>query len=193
MRLTEGHPSGNGAPASRFRNAGWAVAAVHPALMPAAAVQIVTQGLGRSWCAKGTWVEGRRSSSVAPSATGDFWVCVRRCWRERISLEQTKTKLNTGHWKDSGGWRCASDILCRHGNQCKSKQKPRCTWREVRSRRKVPLPSSVTKAPRSASQPLSPSGAWGLKNIENAFPVHMRLHEAPRIHFLLLERGAWTV
>ena len=83
----------------------------------------MTQGLGRSWCAKGAWVEGRRSSSVAPSATGDFWVCVRRSWRERISLEQTKTKFNTGHWKDSGGWRCASDILCRHCIQCKEQAK----------------------------------------------------------------------
>ena len=30
-------------------------------------------------CATGTWVKGRRSSSVAPSGAGDFWVCVRVC------------------------------------------------------------------------------------------------------------------
>ena len=33
------------------------------------------QGLGHSKCAKGTRVEGRRSSSVIPAVSGNVWVC----------------------------------------------------------------------------------------------------------------------
>ncbi len=50
-----------------------------PQLCERAAVVLAVQGLGHSWCAKGTWVEGRRSSSVVPSGAWNFWVCLRSC------------------------------------------------------------------------------------------------------------------